>query len=85
MGELAGKLEWIIVTADWRISKNPHEIKAWRQAGHTIFFLKPGWLDLGFWEQAWKFTKCFPDIVKQAGRAQKGDGYVVTTNGKIQG
>jgi hypothetical protein len=31
-----------------RISRNPHEVRAWKEAGHTIFFLKPGWTDLTF-------------------------------------
>jgi hypothetical protein len=42
-----------------RISKNPHEVAAWREAGHTTFFLKAGWTSLSFWEQAQKFVKCF--------------------------
>ena len=44
MSQLAQQEDWIIITADMRIGKNPHEIEAWKQAGHTIFFLKPGWL-----------------------------------------
>lgn len=84
MRSLTGDFQWVIVTADWRISRNPHEVEAWKQAGHTVFFLKPGWLDLGFWEQAWKFTKCFPDIVERARHARKGDGFSVTLKGKIE-
>ena len=48
---------WIIVTADVHIGKNPHEIAAWKEAGHTIFFLKSGWLRMRFWDQAQKFVK----------------------------
>jgi predicted nuclease of predicted toxin-antitoxin system len=37
MRQLARQEDWIIVTADVRIGKNPHEIAAWKEAGHTIF------------------------------------------------
>jgi len=84
MQELGKEEGWIIVTADIRIGKNPHEIRAWKQAGHTIFFLKPGWLKMSFWDQAQKFVKCFPDIIKTAERAKRGESFIVTTNGKIE-
>jgi hypothetical protein len=84
MKSLAGEQEWMIVTADIRIGRNPHEVRAWKEAGHTVFFLKPGWLDLTFWEQANKFTRCFPQIMEQAMRAERGDAFVVTVNGKVQ-
>jgi len=48
MLDLAKEEDWVIVSGDLRIRKNPHEIAAWRSAGHTIFFLKPGWINLPF-------------------------------------
>lgn len=48
MLDLAKEQDWVIVSGDLRIRKNPHEIAAWRSAGHTIFFLKPGWINLPF-------------------------------------
>jgi hypothetical protein len=46
MQALARETDLVIVTADIRIGRNPHEVLAWKQAGHTIFFLKPGiWQD----------------------------------------
>ncbi len=84
MQALAKEKDWIIVTADVRIGRNPHEIRAWKEAGHTIFFLKPGWTDLQFWEQANKFTKSFRQIIEQAKRANQGDAFTVTVNGKIE-
>ncbi len=44
MKALAKEEDLVIVTADVAISRNPHEIKAWKEAGHTVFFLKPGWM-----------------------------------------
>lgn len=84
MTRLAKDEGWIIITADIRIGKNPHEIEAWKQAGHTIFFLKPGWLKMPFWDQAQKFVKCFPEIIKHAEKAKRGSSFVVTVNGKIE-
>jgi hypothetical protein len=85
MMELGKEEGWIIVTADIRIGKNPHEIAAWKQAGHTIFFLKSGWLKLAFWEQAQKFVKCFPELIKTAAGAKRGESFMVSVNGKIEG
>ena len=74
----------MIITADVRIRRNPHEVAAWKEAGHAVFFLKPGWTDLTFWEQANKFTKSFPHIISTAGRAKRGAGFLVSVNGKIE-
>jgi len=84
MAELAREEDWIIVSGDTRISRNPHEVEAWRAAGHTTFFLKRGWTNYSFWIQAYKFVKCFPDIIANAERAKRGAFFVVSTSGKIQ-
>ena len=84
MAQLTQQEDWVIITADIRIGKNPHEIEAWKAAGHTIFFLKPGWLKMKFWDQAQKFVKCFPEIIEKAERAARGDSFIVTVNGKVE-
>jgi PIN like domain len=83
MTRLAGELDWVIISGDVRIGKNPREVEAWRAAGHTIFFLKPGWTNYGFWTQAYKFVKCFPEIIATAAKARSGDFFMVAGNGKI--
>lgn len=83
MSELASEPDWIIISGDIRISKNPHEVEAWRAAGHTTFFLKPGWTNYSFWIQAYKFVKCFPDIITTAAKAKSGEFFFVSANGKI--
>jgi hypothetical protein len=55
------------------------------EGGHTIFFLKPGWTDMRFWNQALKFTKCFPSIIEKAESAKRGSSFIVSVNGKIEG
>jgi PIN domain-containing protein len=83
MTQLAREPDWIIISGDIRISKNPHEVEAWRSAGHTTFFLKPGWTNDQFWIQAYKFVKCFPDIIAAAQRAKRGTFFMISTKGKI--
>lgn len=84
MRALAKEHDLVIVTADIHISRNPHEVAAWKEAGHTIFFLKPGWTDLTFWDQAKKFTGCFQRLIEEALRAERGAAFIVTVNGKIE-
>jgi len=84
MRALATEEDWVIVSMDTRITKNPHEIRAWQEAGHTTFFLKKGWTHLGFWDQTQKFVKYFPDLVDAASRSPKGSMHFVTVNGKIE-
>ena len=84
MTALAKEEDLVIITADVAISRNPHEVKAWKEAGHTVFFLKPGWTDLTFWEQANKFTKCFPQMITEAMQSERGATFSVTVNGKIE-
>jgi PIN like domain len=83
MNGLAKELDWVIISGDNRITKNPHEVQAWRAAGHTTFFLKPGWTNVNFWTQAYKFVKCFPDIIATARGAKSGRFFLVAGNGKI--
>lgn len=83
MRALAGESDWVIISGDIRISKNPHEVAAWREAGHTTFFLKAGWTNLPFWDQAQKFVKCFPEIIATAERAKSGTMFMVSVSGKI--
>ncbi|MDZ4803000.1 MAG: hypothetical protein SGI92_32985 [Bryobacteraceae bacterium] len=84
MGALAGEAGWVIVSGDLQIRKNPHEIKAWQEAGHTTFFLKKGWIDLTRWDQVWKFAKVFPELIATAERARQGSAFFITPNGKIE-
>jgi hypothetical protein len=84
MATLAREPDWVIISGDLHIRKNPHEIQAWRAAGHTTFFLKAGWINLPFWIQARKFVKCFPEILATAARAERGAFFSVSTMGKIE-
>jgi hypothetical protein len=84
MRALAKEPDWIIISGDLQIRRNPHEIKAWQEAGHTTFFLKKGWIDLPRWDQVWKFAKAFPELIVTAERARNGSAFFITPNGKIE-
>lgn len=83
MNALAREQNWVIISGDLRIRKNPHEVEAWKAAGHTVFFLKDRWIELDFWRQAWKFVKCFPEILTTADKAKTGEFFSISVNGKI--
>lgn len=84
MRELAGEPGWMILSADVRIGKNPHEIEAWKQAGHVIFFLRAGWTNIPFWQQVEKLAKCFPEMERLAQGAGPGDSFQVPVKGQIE-
>jgi hypothetical protein len=73
----------IVVTADPAISRKIHERAAWLEARLTMFFVR-GFADHKHWDQAAKLVKWWPDIVKQATRAKRGAGYLVTAHGRIE-
>jgi hypothetical protein len=81
---LAKESDWIVISGDLQIRRNPHEIRAWQEAGHTTFFLKKGWIDLPRWDQVWKFSKAFPEVIATAERARKGSAFFLTPKGKIE-
>jgi hypothetical protein len=83
MRELAGESGWIILSGDVAIGRNPHEIAAWKAAGHTIFFLRAGWTNIEFWPQVQKLARYFPEIIALSRRAKPGDAFVVPVTGKI--
>lgn len=72
---------WVVVTSDYRITKNPHEIRAWQESGLTVFFLRKSWLHITLWEQAWQLIKRWPQIVDTAGRESPGSRFIVPIRG----
>jgi hypothetical protein len=74
----------VIISADVAISLNPHEIRAWREAGHPIFFLKHACAHQSRWEAASRLFHLFPEILKLAEKAKRGDVFFVPFKGKIE-
>lgn len=84
MNALAKEKDWIILSADTAISRNPHEVEAWKRAGHPIFFFKYSWVHQLFWKQASRLCHLFPEIIKRAEKAKRGDAFLVPFKGKIE-
>lgn len=84
MRDLAAESGWVIISGDVAIRKNPHEVAAWKEAGHVIFFLKPGWTNIPFWTQVEKLTQRFEQIEALARRAKPGDSFMVGVRGEIE-
>jgi len=82
LNELAKQKDWIILSADTSISRNPHEVKAWKEGGHPVFFLKHGWAHQRPWEFASRLFHLFPAILKLAERAKPGDAFMVPFKGR---
>jgi hypothetical protein len=84
MTELGRESDWIVLTCDKRISKNPHELKAWKESGLVVFFLKSAWLNIQFWEQSWQIIKRWTEIKNIASTASANSAYLVPVKGKIE-
>jgi hypothetical protein len=72
--------DWIIISGDPRIVRSPHERKAWQTARLTTFFLKKGWTNVTFWQQAAQLVRWWPDIMNQAKRVAPGAAFLVPLN-----
>ena len=78
---LAEEREWIIISADYRITKNPANRKAWKESGLQGFFLKPGWAEQKLWLYASRFIGWWPNIVAAAKVMPKGSSFLVPFRG----
>lgn len=72
----------IVISADTRITRSPHDRAAWLESGLTIVFLR-SFADLSIWDQAAKLVKWWPDIVNSVRHARPGTGFLVSVHGKI--
>jgi hypothetical protein len=75
--------EAVVISADPRITRSPHEQAAWLSSGLTTFFLR-SFADLSIWDQAAKLVKWWPEIVRQARAAPRGTGFLVSVQGRIE-
>lgn len=74
---LSAEEDWIIISGDVRITRNPGERAAWLESRLLAFFLAKGWTNQPLWEQAWRFVKWWPRIVEQAARMKPPAGFIV--------
>ena len=75
---LASEGNWVIISGDVRITRNPQQCKAWQEANLTTFFLpKKKWMASDPWLQAANLVRWWPDIMDQARRVAPGAGFLV--------
>ena len=79
--QLAREGDWVVVSADPRITSGRAERQAWKEAGLTGFFLAKGWAGLPLWDQAWKLIQWWPRIVDQTGKVRAGATFLVPVKG----
>ena len=83
--ELSRQGDWVIISGDVRITRNPAIRKIWQESGMVGFFLAKGWTNFDVWEQAWRFIRWWPRIVQQAESIRPPAGFVVPFNyGKME-
>jgi hypothetical protein len=83
ISELAAEEDWVIITHD-PVHREKHQKEALRRAGHTVFFLKKGWGQLDFREQAKRLVGLWEEIVRTARQASRGECFWVTLSGKFE-
>jgi hypothetical protein len=82
---LASEGDWVIVSGDVRITKNPQNRAAWRQSKLTAFFFDRQWTNQSLWDQAWRAVRWWPRIKSTAEGLASGRGYLVPLNyGKLK-
>ena len=77
---LAGEGDWILICGDLNIVRTKAQRPIWRASRMVGFFLKPGWMAQGPWEQAWRLVRWWPVIVKQSALAAPGSTYGLAVN-----
>jgi hypothetical protein len=81
--KLIEQKDWIVISGDFRIFKNPHQRAIWENSSLVVFFLAKAWASLPLLEKHAKLSRYFPDIVEVAKKAKGGTGFEVKINGGI--
>jgi predicted nuclease of predicted toxin-antitoxin system len=68
---------WTVITYDHKIRV---ELRAWKESNLILVFLPSRFANLDFWNQAWRITKIWPEIIKKTKRARTGTGFKLNVN-----
>ena len=81
IAHLAREGDWVIVSGDMRITRNPEERHAWRESGLTAFFFSgKGITEFRHWKQVEVLAKWWPLITEEARDyriGKQGSGYLM--------
>ena len=84
MSRLSSEGNWIIISADLNILRNPQERAAWLEAGLTTIFLPEGFTSLGKVRQSCKTICWWPDIINFSQKNPSGIAVYLNLSGKFQ-
>lgn len=79
---LGAEGDWVIVSGDTRITRNPVERAAWRESELTAFFFLEPWANDQYWKQCAALVSWWPIIVSQARKTPRAHGFVMPKLGK---
>lgn len=82
---LADEGDWILLTCDLDIVRNPYRQAVFRKAGLTTFFLVGAWSSgLGGTDIAQRLLRLWPEITKCAAAAKPGTCFSVPFKGSLR-
>ncbi len=70
---------WVIITKDNRISRNP----VWKTANVTTIFITKGLQNAAFWDMAWKIIKAWPLVLKTVDSNPQGSIITIKHNSTV--
>lgn len=73
--------DWIVISGDTRITRNPTEKRAWIESTLTGFFLAEPWMNDQYWKKTAALVKWFPEIARQAKKTPKHHGWQLPKSG----
>jgi len=74
---LATDGDWVIVSGDLRITRNPVERAAWHESGLTAFFFGDAWSRSQYWKKAAELVEWWPEIVSKARSHPRSHGFEI--------
>ena len=74
---LAQEGDWVVISADPRISRGKATKRAWHESGLTAFFFGDRFASRKFWVQASEVVRLWPQIVLKARECAPGTGFVL--------
>lgn len=78
---LAKEGDWVILSADVRITRDTEEREAWKESCLTAFFFSAGWVDKRRHKQLEELLRYWPAIVRCAKNARVGSGFLCPFKG----
>ena len=69
--------DWVVISADPRISRGKATKRAWHESGLTAFLFGDGFAPKKFWVQASEVVRLRPPIVLKARECAPGTGFAL--------